>query len=129
MKFHLLWALLALTLLVATSQAQPPACVGDQCVSQNTATSSQVVVVQRSILRSHVFLPRVMEAQPARKLAGVAVRGAAKTTAYMLRFSRKLAGATLKAGRRVAQVSRRVADVTLPPYPRVRARLAGRFGK
>lgn len=122
MKFHLLWALLALALLVTTSQAQPPACVGDQCVSQSTSTTAQVAVVQRSILRSHVFLPRVREVQPARTLAGVAVRGTSKVL-------RGCAKATLKTGKAIVGFSGRVVKAALPPYPRVRQRLAGRFGR
>lgn len=95
---------------VATAQDAPPPCVGDQCpavatshVAKSTTTGPiRSIVVQRAYL-----LPRVREAQPARKLAGVAVRGTSK----------------------VLRGCARVAKAALPPYPRVRQRMAARFGR
>lgn len=116
MKFHLLWAILALLCMTAVGLAQdaPPPCVGDECptlapavatshVAKSTATGPiRSIVVQRAYL-----LPRVRDRQPARKLAGVAVRGTSK----------------------VLRGCARGARAALPPYPKVRQRMAARFGR
>ncbi len=80
MKFHLLWAVIALLCMAAVGFAQdaPPPCVGDNCsptlapaVPTSHLGNPATLEPQRSVLVKRVrVLPRVREAQPARKLAG-----------------------------------------------------------
>jgi len=99
---------LLLISLLAVCDPETGVCTPDAepAVATSHVANPTVTGPYRSIVVKRVYLlPRVRDAKPARRLAGAVVQGTSK----------------------ILKVGARAAKVALPPYPRVRQRLAGRF--